>query len=66
MVSGITDYGKTIKLRLLEQEKTQEWLISEVSKKAGRYFDSSYLHKVMVGKIKNKVIIDAINEVLGN
>lgn len=65
MVNGITEYGKTIKTRLLEMEKTQAWLVDEVAKKTGLFFDSSYLHKVMTGRLHTPKVIAAIDEILG-
>lgn len=65
MVRGATDYGKAIKRRLDDLEMTQEQLITEVTKRTGLYFDSSYLYKVMVGKQNSSNIISAINEILG-
>lgn len=64
VVVGITDYGKAIKGRLVELNETQDWLVARVSEKTGLYFDTSYLHKIMVGKLKGEKIISAINEIL--
>ena len=61
----ITDYGKSIKHRLIDIDKSQKWLIEEVQKRTGLYFDTSYMGKIMVGKEKNRKIITAINEILG-
>lgn len=60
----ICQYGKEIKKRLVDIDKTQEWLISKVSKDTGLYFDRSYLHKVMVGKSNNPKIKASIEKVL--
>ena len=64
MRNELTELGKKIKIALIEKNMTQEWLISEVKKKTGLYFDSSYLNKVMTGNNKNPKIIVAINEIL--
>ena len=40
------EFGKEIKKRLVDIEQTQEWLIAEVSKDTGKYFDSGYLHRI--------------------
>lgn len=45
-----SDFGKAVKIRLVEMEKTQEWLIEQVNEKTGDYFDSSYLYRLMTGK----------------
>lgn len=64
MKNKLTDFGKKIKCTLIEKDETQEWLISEVKKKTGLYFDSSYLNKIMTGKMENAKILTAINEIL--
>ena len=59
-----TEFGKKIKFALIERELTQEWLISEVKKKTGLYFDSSYLNKIMTGQNNAPKIVAAIKEIL--
>lgn len=46
-----SDFGKAVKIRLVEMEKTQEWLIEQVKEQTGDYFDSSYLHRILTGKL---------------
>lgn len=65
MVRGITDYGKEIKRKLEDLEKTQDWLVKQVAEETGLYFDTSYLHKVMVGKLATPKVVTAINKILG-
>lgn len=60
-----TDFGKAIKIRLIELDKTQAWLIGEVKEKTGLYFDDSYMHKIITGKLATPKIVAAICEVLG-
>ena len=45
-----TDFGKAVKIRLIEMEKTQEWLIEQVKERTGAFFDSSYLYRLLAGK----------------
>ena len=45
-----SDFGKAVKIRLVEMEQTQDWLIEQVKEKTGDYFDSSYLYRLMTGK----------------
>lgn len=45
-----TDFGKAVKIRLIELEQTQEWLIEQVKARTGDFFDSSYLHRILAGK----------------
>lgn len=65
MVKNITDYGMRIKMRLLELNKNQNWLIDEVASRTGLYFDSGYLHKIMTGTEKSEKVLTAINDILG-
>ena len=46
-----TDFGKQVRIRLIEMGKTQEWLIEQVKERTGDFFDSSYLHKLLTGKL---------------
>ena len=64
MVNNITDWGKNVKIRLTELGKTQNWLIEEVKKRTGLYFDGSYLHRMLTGKEKSPTIIRTIDEIL--
>ena len=65
IIPAATSYGEKIKMELLKQKKTQEWLITELQKKSGNYVDRSNLHKLMTGKIKASWMTDAIEEILG-
>lgn len=61
----LTQFGKSIKHRLIDLEKPQTWLIEEVRKKTGLYFDSSYLYKIQTGQHNTPKVVMAICEVLG-
>ena len=60
----ITDFGKEIKKRLIDMDKSQKWLIEQVSSETGLYFDRSYIHKIMTGKLVSPKIVSAICKVL--
>ena len=45
-----SDFGKAVKIRLVELEQTQDWLIQQVKERTGDFFDSSYLHRLLTGK----------------
>lgn len=67
-----TDFGKEIKIRLVELEKEQSWLIERVKEETGDYFDSSYLYRIMNGKLPSERgrngkpgKADVIREILG-
>ena len=60
----MTEYGKTIKKRLLDMDRPQKWLIDEVNKETGLYFDRSYLTKIANGAKTAPRIVKAINRLL--
>ena len=45
------DFGKAVKIRLIEMNKTQAWLIEQVKERTGDFFDSSYLYRILSGKL---------------
>lgn len=63
-MAQLTELGKTIKKRLVDIDRNQEWLIGEVKAKTGLYFDSSYLYKIMAGKAEPPKVVQAIREIL--
>ena len=60
----LAPFGKDIKRRLIDLDKPQLWLIGQVREKTGLYFDSSYLFKIMTGRIATPSIVNAICEIL--
>jgi len=63
-LSKTTDFGKNVKIRLIELDKTQDWLIQSVRERTGLYFDSAYMWKVLNGVLKPPKVIGAICEIL--
>lgn len=61
---AICKFGKIVKTKLVEIEQKQDWLIREVSKRTGLYFDTSYMHKILTGQNTNPKIVSAIREIL--
>ena len=59
-----SDFGKKVKVALALQDQTQTWLIARVAEVTGKYFDDSYLHKIMTGENTNPTMISAITEIL--
>lgn len=49
-MASCSDFGKAVKIRLIELDKTQEWLVEQVRERTGDYFDSSYLYRILTGK----------------
>lgn len=64
VTASLTPLGKAAKIRLIEIGKPQRWLIEEVRKRTGLYFDDSYLHKIFTGTNSNPTMINAIKAVL--
>lgn len=60
----LCDFGKAVKLRLIDIGQSQKWLTEEVAKKTGLFFDGYYLHRILTGKSENQKIVNAIKEIL--
>lgn len=63
-MTQVTVFGKDIKKRLLDIDRNQAWLIQEVGERTGLYFDSSYMHKILTGKLATPKIVQAIKDIL--
>ena len=63
-LASMTDFGKTVKIRLIEIGKPQKWLVDEVKTRTNLYFDDSYLHRITHGKYENPKIVEAIKQIL--
>ncbi len=62
---SISDFGKSIKLKLIEINKTQNWLICELQKNLpNNYIDGSLLYKIIVGDISKGKVVDEIKKIL--
>ena len=64
MKNNYSDFGKKVKTKLIEIDKTQEWLIAEVKKDTGLFVDSSYLNRILTGRNNNTKIITSIKKIL--
>lgn len=60
----LTEFGKEIKYKLIDLEKNQEWLISEIKKKSKLYVDSSLMNRIMTGQTESS-LVPIIKEILG-
>lgn len=60
----LCQFGKRIEKKLVDMNKKQLWLIEEVKKDTGKYFDRSYLHKIEVGELATPGIISSISKIL--
>ena len=63
-VANITPFGKAIKRKLLDIDRDQNWLIARVSEETGLYFDRSYLHKILTGRLNTPGVVKAICNIL--
>jgi hypothetical protein len=61
---GFTDFGKTVKKRLIDLDKSQEWLISQINRDTGLFVDSSYLNRILTGRCNSEKIIASISKIL--
>ncbi len=59
-----SDFGLTVKMKLLRMGKTQKWLEEEVAKQTGLFVDDSYMYKILVGQRNAPKIVSAICEIL--
>ena len=60
----LTQFGKDIKYRLIDLNKTQTWLMEQVTEQTGLYMDSSYMTKIMTGQLTTPKVVAAIRNVL--
>lgn len=65
MKKELTSYGKKVKKKLIDLNKTQTWLIEEIKKELPTcYVDGSLLNKIFVGDVADSNIIPVINAIL--
>lgn len=63
-MAQLTEFGKAIQKRLIDLDRPQKWLVSEVRSRTGLYFDDSYLYKIKTGQIATPSIVRALREIL--
>ena len=63
-LSKFSDFGLSVKMKLLQMGKEQKWLEEAVSEKTGLYVDSGYLYKILTGQRNAPKIVAAICEIL--
>ena len=61
----LCSFGKKINHRLIALDQSKGWLIEEVKRHTGLYFDRSYLRKIETGQLATPKIVDTICEILG-
>lgn len=63
-MAQLTEFGKKIKVALIERGQTQNWLIEEMRKDTGMYVDTSALHRIMTGKLNSSRLTASIRKIL--
>jgi hypothetical protein len=62
--SKFSDFGLTVKTKLLQLGKGQKWLEERVTEATGLYVDSGYMYKILTGQRSAPKIVAAIREIL--
>lgn len=63
-LSKFTDFGLSVKTKLLQNGKDQKWLEEQVKTKTGLYVDNGYMYKILTGQRNAPKIVEAIREIL--
>lgn len=63
-MAKLSAFGKEIKKKLVDIEKSQEWLIEQVRERTDMFFDNGYLYKILTGRRSAPKIIQAIRDIL--
>ena len=63
-MTQLTDFGKRVKIALIEKGMSQEELMYRIHENTGMFVDSSYLWKIMSGKRNPPQLVDAIGAIL--
>lgn len=58
------EFGRRVKIRLIELDRNQAWLMQQIREKTGLYVDDGYLWKILAGRLATPKIVNAIKEVL--
>ena len=64
VMAKVCEFGKKVKKKLIDIVRNQDWLITEVQKDTDKYFDSSYLYKILTGSLSTPSIITSICKIL--
>ena len=60
----LCEFGKKIEICLVNINRTNAWLIDQVAKDTGKYFDRRYLHKIKTGEAATPGIVASICRIL--
>lgn len=59
-----TEFGLSVKTKLIRLGKTQKWLEEEVNKRTGKFMDDSLMYKILTGDRKASKMVATICEIL--
>ena len=60
----LTPYGREVKHRLIDVGRTPGWLVFQVKERGHQKFDSSFLAKILNGKVQQSGYANLINQIL--
>ena len=63
-MAQLTEFGKSVKKRLIDIDRSQSWLNERVSMETGMFCDSSRMAKILSGVQKSPPIETAIRTIL--
>lgn len=63
-LSKFSDFGLSVKTKLLQIGKGQKWLEEAVAEKTGLFVDNGYMYKILTGQRNAPKIVAAIREIL--
>jgi hypothetical protein len=63
-LSKFTNFGLSVKTKLLQNGRDQKWLEEQVKTKTGLYVDNGYMYKILTGQRNAPKIVEAIREIL--
>lgn len=62
---ALSDFGRAIKIKLIETNHTQNWLISMLKVRLpNNYIDGSLIYKILVGDVSKGKVVDEIKNIL--
>ncbi len=63
-MAQLTAFGRAVKHRLVDMDRSQTWLCEQVTKRTGLYCDSALVGKIFKGQNRGTNIRNAMCEIL--
>ena len=60
----LSSFGKSVTHRLIDLDKTNDWLIREIKARSESYMDSSFLARLMSGRATSAPKMKLIDKIL--